>query len=63
MADQCHMPPALDDSEEADASDAQSEDFDSDADQVYFVFFCFFVGIVQGLFSCFFFLFTSTKFS
>jgi len=32
MADQCHMPPALDDSEEADASDAQSEDFDSDAD-------------------------------
>ncbi len=38
-AAQRHMPPALDDSEEADASDVQSEDlmgigfyFDSDAD-------------------------------
>ncbi len=27
-----HMPPALDSSEDADASDAQSEDDDSDAD-------------------------------
>ena len=31
-AAQRHMPPALDDSEEAEASDAQSEDFESDAD-------------------------------
>jgi hypothetical protein len=31
-AAQRHMPPALDESEEADASDAQSEDYDSDAD-------------------------------
>jgi hypothetical protein len=31
-AAQRHMPPALDDSEEADASDTQSEDYDFDAD-------------------------------
>jgi hypothetical protein len=31
-AAQRHMPQALDDSEEADASDSQSEDFDSDTD-------------------------------
>ena len=31
-ATQRHMPPALDDSEEADASDTQSEDYDFDAD-------------------------------
>ena len=39
MADQCHMPPALDDSAEASASDTQSED----SDRLLMIKFSFFL--------------------